>query len=196
LPLSALTVPSFPFSVPAHVLPLTFFFSQCTWSSRAHNEHQSSGLRSYLLPGLLGQQHAMALIFLEREAAVLKETDPQYATARRGGTHGGIFLLFPGSLPVLLQPEEALGPLSSQSHCGRPTSLPSALCCLEGLALLSVHAESIGECQARVPALRDQDSHSVLSVEDGNRAVHARMQGWLSSEQRSCSCCSYTGKRG
>ena len=111
--------------------------------------------------------------FSESEAGVLKETD---TTARRGAAHRGISLLFPGSLPVLLQPEEAaLGPLSSQFHCGRPTSLPSALCCLEGLALLSVHAENIGECQAQVPALRDQDSHSVLSVEDGNRAVHARM---------------------
>lgn len=90
--------------------------------------------------------------------------------------HWGLYLLSPT--------------VDAQHHC------LLALCCLEGLALLSVHAESIGECQARVPALRDQDSHSVLSVEDGNRAVHARMQGWLSSEQRSCSCCSYTGKRG
>ena len=57
----------------------------------------------------------------------------------------------------------------------QPTSLLSALCCLAGLALLPAHAESLWECQAQVPALRDQDSHCVLSIEDGNRAVQARM---------------------
>lgn len=63
--------------------------------------------------------------------------DTSHPTARSGGAHRGICLLFPTSLSILLQAEEqAPLPPASQSHGWPPTSFLSATCCPEILTLI------------------------------------------------------------